>query len=309
MSADGRAAVPARPAPSLPRRPVRPAGARRAAETATRSPGLVPTGPATCTAHIHWAASARLSEARGTDEFVVREFFAEQAPRVALVADRRPAMAIHPSPHALARQAACSRSRRAADRRKRDRGARRARSQRRGRPAAPTWLRGRRPVARARSTGARRGAYDGDAGSLRAALDAARARCDGAAVRKLRVRRLGLPRTRCRHGCGLACAALRWDVTPVVVQDPVWESSFPAVGGAAVPLADPATGRVEDVWFSRRGARERAAANEARLARLLALFRRLGFDPVLVDTADAADDRRAVSPLGRARRRSWRAHS
>ena len=60
--------------------------------------GTRPYQPGDLTAHIHWAASARLSEARGTDEFVVREFFAEQAPRVALVTDRRPAMAIHPAP-------------------------------------------------------------------------------------------------------------------------------------------------------------------------------------------------------------------
>ena len=35
---------------------------------------------------------------------------------------------------------------------------------------------------------------------------------------------------------------LPWDVVPVIVQDPVWEQSFPAVGGVGVPFADPATG-------------------------------------------------------------------
>ena len=44
---------------------------------------------------IDWAASARLSAARGTDEFVTREFFADQAPRVVVVCDRRPAMAVY----------------------------------------------------------------------------------------------------------------------------------------------------------------------------------------------------------------------
>ena len=34
---------------------------------------------------IDWAASARLSYARGTDEFVVRERYAEEAPRVVIV--------------------------------------------------------------------------------------------------------------------------------------------------------------------------------------------------------------------------------
>ena len=42
---------------------------------------------------IDWAASARLSTARGADEFVVRERFAEEAPKIILVCDRRPSMA------------------------------------------------------------------------------------------------------------------------------------------------------------------------------------------------------------------------
>ena len=43
---------------------------------------------------IDWAASARLSSARGSDEFIVRERFAEEAPRVVLVCDRRPEMSL-----------------------------------------------------------------------------------------------------------------------------------------------------------------------------------------------------------------------
>src|SRR3982751_731278 len=46
---------------------------------------------------IDWAASARLSAARGTDEFIVRERFAEEAPRVVIVCDRRPEMALFPA--------------------------------------------------------------------------------------------------------------------------------------------------------------------------------------------------------------------
>ena len=46
---------------------------------------------------IDWNASARLSSARGTDEFVVREKFAEEAPRVVIVCDRRPGMNVFPS--------------------------------------------------------------------------------------------------------------------------------------------------------------------------------------------------------------------
>src|SRR3954470_9994343 len=45
---------------------------------------------------IDWGASARLSAARGTDEFVVRERFTEEAPRVVVVCDRRPSMSLFP---------------------------------------------------------------------------------------------------------------------------------------------------------------------------------------------------------------------
>ena len=45
---------------------------------------------------IDWGASARLSAARGTDEFIVRERFTEEAPRVVVVCDRRPEMALFP---------------------------------------------------------------------------------------------------------------------------------------------------------------------------------------------------------------------
>ena len=41
-----------------------------------------------------------------------------------------------------------------------------------------------------------------------------------------------------RHWLRLRARA--WDVTPVVVQDPTWEQSFPAVGGIAIPFVDAA---------------------------------------------------------------------
>src|SRR5512132_3249433 len=47
---------------------------------------------------IDWAASARLSTARGSDEFVVRESFAEEAPKVMIVCDRRPHMSFFGEP-------------------------------------------------------------------------------------------------------------------------------------------------------------------------------------------------------------------
>ena len=45
---------------------------------------------------IDWAASARLSAARASDEFVVREYLADEAPRVVVCVDRRPGMSLCP---------------------------------------------------------------------------------------------------------------------------------------------------------------------------------------------------------------------
>ena len=103
--------------------------------------------------------------------------------------------------------------------------------------------------------------------------------------------------------------SLRWDVTPVVVQDPVWETSFPAVGGAAVPLADPETGDVDVVWFSRRAARERAAANEARIANLLDLFHRARLRSGADRHGRAAEIADRFHRWAERRRRAWRMHS
>ena len=47
---------------------------------------------------IDWRASARLSSARGRDEFVVRERYAEEAPRVVVFCDLRPSMALYSEP-------------------------------------------------------------------------------------------------------------------------------------------------------------------------------------------------------------------
>src|SRR5918996_1340795 len=47
---------------------------------------------------IDWAASARLSSARGTDEFVVREKFAEEAPGLVALGARRRQRSVFP-PH------------------------------------------------------------------------------------------------------------------------------------------------------------------------------------------------------------------
>ena len=60
--------------------------------------GSRPYRPGDRISWVDWAASARLSAARGSDELVVREFFAEQAPRAVIVCDRRPSLGIYGAP-------------------------------------------------------------------------------------------------------------------------------------------------------------------------------------------------------------------
>ena len=237
--------------------------------------GTRPYRPGDLTARIHWPASARLSAARGTDEFVVREFFAEQAPRVAVVLDRRPSMAINspPSPWLDKRAAAETAVRLIHASAAAEHGDLVYADASLRRPTAWRDLRG-------RETG-----YNAAPNSLRLPLESL---CRRASL---------LPRGSFVFVVSdfldpvpardwLRLRAQRWDVTPVVVQDHVWEQRFPQVGGVALGLVDPATRRVEDVWLTPGEARERTRANERRLAELLARFRRLGFDPVLVDSSD-----------------------
>ena len=77
-------------------------------------------------------------------------------------------------------------------------------------------------------------------------------------------------------------AARRWEAVPVVVQDPLWEQSFPAISSVVVPLADPETGAVSEVRLSRREAKARRVDNERRRATLLAGFARLGLDSAMI---------------------------
>jgi hypothetical protein len=86
----------------------------------------------------------------------------------------------------------------------------------------------------------------------------------------------------------LTAAARRWEVVPVIVQDPVWEQSFPVVGPIVIPLADPRDGQVLEVRLSRREAQARREANERRRDALFSEFFGLGLDPVLIDTSEAS---------------------
>lgn len=217
--------------------------------------GARPYRPGDPVSSIDWAASAKLSTARGADEFVVQEHYAAEAPRVAIVVDDRPAMTLYE-------------------------------------PPLP-WLDKRAAVQAAVELI--------DASARRARVDVhrepSRGHDLGAALRSLGGRRARLPvgsfvfvlsdfvdEPEARHW--VALRARRLDVTPVVVQDPTWEQSFPVVGGVTVPFVAADGGVVEEAWLSRREAEELRAANVRRLATSLERFRRLGFDPVVLGSSD-----------------------
>ena len=260
-------------------------GAMQSARRGTGSDvaGSRPYRPGDDVHAIDWAASARLSLARGSDEFVVRERFAEEAPRIVVISDRRPSMSLFP-------------------------------------PEQP-WLS--KPLAAERATTlisdsgvAARGLighfeFVGDEASwqpprsqrpLSAGTEAPfRSPPDGL-TRALR--HLGLHPRDVPPGtfvfvlsdfleppdrrAWLVALSHRWDVVPVVLQDPVWERSFPDISGVVVPLFDPTTGKGTEVRLGRSEVRARREANEERWRTLVATFRALDLEPVVIGSHDRA---------------------
>ena len=189
---------------------------------------------------IDWNASARLSSARGTDEFIVRERFAEEAPRVVVVADRRPEMDVFPVV-AVALEARCdgARARRPLDAAVASRGSRAtSTSQRRGVLAAAAHAAGHER--RRRANGVRRA--DGHA---RPRVRAPGRAPPGDADRELCLRALRLPRPAARRRVDEAAPAALGPRAGH--QDPAWEQNFPPIGGVVVPFWDPRSRRVMPV--------------------------------------------------------------
>jgi uncharacterized protein (DUF58 family) len=234
---------------------------------------------------IDWATSARLSLARGTEEFVVREHYAEEAPRVVVLADRRPSMSVFPE----------------------------------GWP----WLSKPRAVDEASaligaSASAARGllgALDESGGELRwrpPRSEHALVQLEGEGVfgasENTVERGLGFLHEQRRdlpagsfvfvlsdflapvsRAAWLRALERRWEIVPVVIQDPVWEQSFPDVGGAVVPFADPASGRVTLARITTGESAARREENERRHVALLRGLRALDLDPVVVSSHDHRD--------------------
>jgi uncharacterized protein (DUF58 family) len=248
--------------------------------------GARPYEPGDPVGAIDWFASARLSTARGGDEFVVRDHAVDEAPRVAIVVDRRPAMGLYPAPlpwlskRDALREAVTaivvSASSARADLALLDFAGGEA-----------WWLPpGRRERSRlVLERESDETPFDAPEDSLERAADfLARRRADlpdGSFVFVLSdFLAPPVPES------WLDAVGHGWDVVPVVIQDPVWEQGFPDVGGVAVPVADPRSGRVSLVRLGRRQAAQRREENEQRLAQLHGELQSFGLRAVALGTSD-----------------------
>jgi hypothetical protein len=243
---------------------------------------------------IDWAASARLSSARGTDEFIVRERYAEEAPRVVIVCDRRPAMSVYPPglPWLSKPRAMLETGTLIADSTARARGliGYLDFATANGNGSTPFW---RPPHAQQEYWRVKEshlpfphfGAPDDNLDRAFAFIGPHRRSLPAGTFVFVLSDFLSPP----TEEAWARLVELPWEVVPVVIQDPVWEQSFPDVSSVVVPLADPATGRLKLVRLSRREARERRAHHEERLAETLGDLEAFGLDPVLVSTDDRED--------------------
>lgn len=255
--------------------------------------GTRPYSPGDPISTIDWRASARLSTARGRDEFIVRERFAEEAPRVVVFPDGRASMQVFRPPLPWLSKPAAVRS--AAELIAASALARNAAV---GyldlREGDPYWLApgGGTVLAAIEDRCARVIPYDAPDDAIERGFEfLSRFHTDLSSGSFVFVLSdfLGAP---VPDAVWLTAAARRWEVVPVIVQDETWEQSFPLVDSVVVPLAEPGSDTELDVRISRREARMRREANVRRRDGLLANFRSLGLDPlVLATSADGEVDR------------------
>ncbi len=226
---------------------------------------------------IDWATSARLSAIRGEDHFVVRESYGEEAPIVCFTVDRSSSMGLYPreypwlhKPEAVRQMAEivclsanhyhCPLS---------------YLDDVSWRP--PSTTTGREQIFELLDA---RG-YDGEDDTLDSLFGLLHSVehllpagtfifCCSDFLRVPSERTLAM------------IADADWGLVPVVVQDPLWEQSYPEVAAdVALPVLDE-DGRFRLLRQSRAAVRERRAANEARLRRLEELFTGYGFPPIVV---------------------------
>jgi uncharacterized protein (DUF58 family) len=238
---------------------------------------------------IDWYASARLSSARGREEFVVREHYEDEAPRVVVLVDRRPSMGIYDAsfpwlskPAAVAAVAeAIVLSALVA------RGEIGYLDEAEGEPfwLAPRSGRGRWEIGERIAAPPGFGAPADTLERGLAHLLRARGDLPGGSFVFVLSDFLAPP----DPSVWLRVLALRWDVVPVVIQDPVWEQSFPELPPVVVPFVDAASGDVVEARLSRGELRARREEHEARLRGTLRELVRLGLDPILIGTSDPVE--------------------
>ena len=242
---------------------------------------------------IDWAASAKLSAAHGTDEFIVRERYAEEAPRVVVVCDRRPAMQLYPEgyPWLSKPKVMIEAGSMIADSTAKARGLIGYLDYASGGDGngagEPFWRppHGQTDFWRVKESHLLWPLYLAPEDNLERALaflaPLRRALPAGTFVFVLSdFLHMPSPET------WSLVLELPWELVPIVIQDPVWEQSFPDVSSVVVPLMEPGRRRVRLVRLSRREARERRAVNEERARATVAAFNGLGLEPIVLTTED-----------------------
>jgi len=238
---------------------------------------------------IDWAASARISTARSSDEFLVRERFAEEAPKIVIVCDRRPNMAYYSSPLPwldkplamrrvveliLASAGAAGGFVGYLDYADGD----------------PHWRqpKGERKLLEIRDHRLTSSEFNGPQDWLERSIAhlAAHPRAVSAGT-FIFVLSDFIPAP--SKEMWLTAVEHRWDIVPVVIQDPTWEQGFPDVSGIVVSLRNPRTGRVVPVRLRSKEAAARRTANEERTRDLLETFRVVDIDPILVTSSDRGE--------------------
>ncbi|MBA2462588.1 MAG: DUF58 domain-containing protein, partial [Actinobacteria bacterium] len=229
---------------------------------------------------IDWAASARLSLVRGTDEFIVREHFAEEAPRVVVLSDRRPSMSLFGAEWPWLHKPAAIRQ--------------------------AVRLIGDSAVAARGLLGyfdeGEETAFwhpprsEGELGRLD--LERSFGAPDDTLARGLRYlieQRRDLPAgtfvfvlsdflVEPERDDWLWALERRWEIVPVVIQDPIWEQSFPDVAGMVIPFEQAGLVRLSAAEVA-----QRREGNEGRRRALLYDLRALDLDPVLVSSHEPRD--------------------
>ena len=254
---------------------------------------------------IDWAASARLSAATGVDEFIVREHFADEAPRAVTLLDCCPTMTLPSSElpwlDKAAAARACIEMIEASV------------TEARGligfmefgeRAGVVGWA----PPA---STGTRAfDEHDLPLGEDGTPLPGVAGALDFLALHRRQVPSASFVFVLSDFLAPPPVEAWEdavdrgWDVVPVVIQDPVWEQSFPEIDGIVVPLQSPG-GRLRLVRLRSGESTAWRSRHEERRRQLLDVLGTLGVEPVLVSSAEPDDVFEAFTLWATERQSAW----